>query len=112
MVRGYEVPQVVVTIFNYEPPHFCHSCGAPFPWASRQARIWELNNILDEEDLDDASRLIVEEQLQALQDPDLDEREAIQRWEKVSKLAPGVMESGRRIVETVVSAAVKAQLGI
>lgn len=68
--------------------------------------------MLDEQDLDEADRLTVEEQLQALQDPDLDEQEQAQRWKKVRSLAPGLMQSGQHIVETVVSAAVKGQLGL
>lgn len=113
MIRGeYFVPGVLALTSDYAPPEFCHSCGAPFPWASRQARIWELQNLLDEEDLDEADRLTVREQLEALQNPDLDEEEQVQRWNKVTMLAPGIMQSGRRIIESVASAAVKSQLGI
>lgn len=97
---------------NYRPPEFCFSCGAPFPWASRQARIYELQNLLDEEQLDEVDRLTVTEHLNALLDPDLDEGEQVERWGRVKRLAPGLMASGQRIIETVVSTAVKAQLGL
>src|SRR5690606_36950705 len=97
---------------SYSPPEFCFSCGSPFPWATRQARIYELQNLLDEEDLDEADRLTVSEQLSALQDPDLDEAEQVERWSRIKKLSPGLMASGQRIIETVVTAAVKAQLGL
>ena len=40
------------------------------------------------------------------------EEEQRQRWERVGKLAPGLMAAGERIIETVVSAAIKAQLGL
>jgi hypothetical protein len=54
----------------------------------------------------------VSEQLQALQDPDLDEAEQVERWTRIKKVSPGLMASGQRIIETVVTAAVKAQLGL
>lgn len=82
------------------------------PWASRQARIYELENLLDEEALDEADRLTVSEQLAALRDPDLAEAEQIERWKRIKKVAPGLMTSGQRIIETVVTAAAKAQLGL
>ena len=82
------------------------------PWATRLARIYELQNMLDEEDLDEAARLTVSEQLTALQNPDLDEDEQVERWKRIRRLAPGLMTSGQRIVESVATAAVKAQLGL
>jgi hypothetical protein len=112
-LRGrYHVDGVISLGDEFSPPDFCFSCGSPLPWASRQARIWELQNLLDEEDLDEADRLSVSEQLQALQDPDLDEAEQVERWTRIKKVSPGLMASGQRIIETVVTAAVKAQLGL
>jgi hypothetical protein len=67
---------------------------------------------LDEQDLDEANRLAVREQLELLQDPDLSEEEQAERWRRIKKLAPGFMEAGGRIVESVVTAAVKGSLGL
>jgi len=97
---------------DYEPPDFCDQCGAPHPWASRQARLYELENILDEQELSDADRLVVQEQLQALREPDVPEEEQQERWLRIKKLAPGLINAGGRIVETVVSDAIKGQLGL
>jgi hypothetical protein len=84
-IRGYyHVPGVTSFTGDYTPPRFCDSCGAPFPWLDRQGRIFELENMLDDEDLDDASELAVREQLRALADPDLDEGEERKRWEPSS----------------------------
>jgi hypothetical protein len=50
MIRGsYIVPGFIGVGFDYERPDFCGDCGNPFPWASRQARIYELMNLLDAE---------------------------------------------------------------
>lgn len=112
-IRGsYETPGAVLLGAKYAPPDFCYQCGGPFPWASRQARIWELQNLLDEEELDEADRLTAREQLHALLDPDLDEDEQEERWRRIRKSAPGLMSSGRRIIESVVAAGVKSQLGL
>jgi hypothetical protein len=113
MIRGrYRVEGVVNFAEEYSPPEFCFNCGSPMPWATRLARIYELQNMLDEEDLDEAARLTVSEQLTALQNPDLDEDEQVERWKRIRRLAPGLMTSGQRIVESVATAAVKAQLGL
>lgn len=113
IIRGeYYVEGISAIGFRYTPPEFCHSCGKPYPWASRQARIWELRNLLDEEDLDEADRLTVSEQLDALLDPDLSEEEQAERWARVKKIAPGFMKSGQKIMESVMTAAIKAQLDL
>ena len=99
---------------GYEPPQFCDNCGAPFPWVDRQGRIYQLENMLDDEDLDPATELSVREQLEALRDPDLSEEEQRKRWERVRKGAPGLWEKSgaRSILESVVSAAIRSQLGL
>src|SRR3712207_6503625 len=72
-IRGYyDVPGVVDLTGGYTPPRFCDLCGRPFPWLDREGRIFLLENMLDDEDLDGADELAVREQLRALADPDLD----------------------------------------
>lgn len=95
-------------------PDFCEDCGAPFPWLSRQGRIYLLENMLDKEDIDGATRLAVQEQLEALVNPDLEEAEEERHWQRVKALVPGSWEKSgaQKILETVVSAAIKAQLGL
>jgi hypothetical protein len=63
---------------------------------------------------DPADELAAREQLQALVSPDLDEDEERRRWERVRKAAPGLWEKSgaRSILDSVISAAVKAQLGL
>ena len=111
-IRGeLEVPGVV-SFVPFEPNDFCHNCGTPFSWAGRQARIYQLQNLLDEEDLDEATRLAVAEELEALATAPHNEEEEARRWQRIQQMAPGLMQSGQKIVETVVTAAIKAQLGL
>jgi hypothetical protein len=94
------------------PQSFCGSCGAAFPWVDRKGRIYQLENLLAAEGLDEAAELEVREQLAALARTDLGEDEAAERWQRVKRLAPGLLQTGRTIVEGLASAAVRAQLGI
>jgi hypothetical protein len=114
---GGRIQGLVVTrygaVYGYGAPEFCDLCGAPHPWASRQARLYELQNMLDEQDLDEASRLTVREQLEALQDTEhMSEKEQEERWLRIKRLAPGLVSAGSRIVESVASGAIKDALGL
>jgi hypothetical protein len=99
---------------NYRPPAFCDGCGAVHPWATREQRIYELENLLDEEDIEEADRLIVLDHLERLRrQPDLDEKEQGRLWSAIKQKAPGlVAASGQRIIESLATAAIKAQLGL
>ncbi len=68
--------------------------------------------MLADEKLDPADELTVKEQLEALANPDLSDEEAGKRWGRVKALAPGLWERGQPILESVVTAAIKAQLGL
>ena len=68
--------------------------------------------MLDEQQLDPADRLTVQEQLQALRETDVPEDEQEKRRERIKKLAPGLIGAGGRIIESVVSAEVKTHLGL
>jgi hypothetical protein len=114
-IRGrYRVPGVIGFGGEYKPPDFCEDCGAPFPWLSRQGRIYLLQDMLDSEELDPADKLEAAEQLQALTNPDLDVEEQLQRWERFKHAAPALWErsGAQRILESVVSASIKAGLGL
>lgn len=100
---------------NYSPPSFCDGCGAPHPWASRQARIFELENLLDEEDIDEAARLVVTENLRQLQelDPDEDPDREQRLWKSIRRHAPGLFAGpGKQILTTVVDIYTRRALGI
>jgi hypothetical protein len=115
MIRGdYFVPGFIGAGVAYKRPEFCPSCGVPYPWASRQSRIYELGNLLEEEDLDPAAELQVREQLAALEDPDLGEVEQVTRWERIRAAAPAFWQKSgaQQIITTLVLAEGKKQLGL
>lgn len=93
-------------------PPFCEFCGSPHPWADRKSRVYQLENLLDAEDLDEPTRLKVHSELEALSKSDLPEEEEAQRWRRVKEMAPGLIDAGQRIIESVVSAAIRAQVGL
>lgn len=97
---------------KFDPPAFCDSCGAPHPWAGRQAMIYQLENLLDDEDLDGASQLEARDQLERLRVGGLDEQEDVKVWTRLKELAPGVLKSGAQIVTAVATQAALKQLGL
>jgi hypothetical protein len=84
----------------------------PHPWAGRQALIYQLQNLLDDEPVSKADELIVRENLKALLNADLPEDDQERRWQKVVRLAPGLMKSGREILVSVVTEATMQVLGL
>jgi hypothetical protein len=112
-IRGYHlIPGVIHG--TYTKPDFCDKCGAAFPWVGRAARIYELQNRLDEEELDPANELLVREQLEALANPDLEEAEQVKRWQRIKTAAPDFLlrAATSPIVTSLVTAEAKKQLGL
>lgn len=96
-----------------KPEKFCFSCGAPYPWADRDALIMQLRNVLEfEPGLDDATRLEVSEQIAVLSGPDEDSKRRVKAGEALRKLAPKGWEAAQPILQTLVSAELKKQLGL
>jgi hypothetical protein len=114
-IRGVLITPGVVNLGQtYTPPQFCDQCGTPHPWAGRQARIYELQNKLDEEELDSGTELVVREQLEGLLDPDLDEEEQAKRWKRIKSSAPGFLEKAatQPIVTSLLTAWLKKEVGL
>jgi hypothetical protein len=113
-IRGYYHVPNVFGGYTYERHDFCDGCGAAFPWVGRKARIYELQNRLDEEELDPATELVVREQLEALIDPDMDEVEQVKRWQRIKSAAPDFLLKAATspIVTGLVTAEAKKQLGL
>ena len=95
---------------DYRRPSFCDSCGSAYPWATRVERIYELENLLDEQDIDDADRVVVSDNLRRLrEEEELSEKDQRVLWERV-KVAAGTALTSERVaavVEGVVSAAIR-----
>lgn len=106
---------VLLSIRSAEKPIFCDGCGAAHPWATRAERIFELENLLDQENLDEADRLFVHDRLRELREGEgLDEKRERQLWSQIRDRAGKFLkaEPVQKIVETLVSAVVRHQLGI
>jgi hypothetical protein len=98
-----------------ERPGFCDGCGAAHPWATREERIFELENIVDEDAIDEADRVFIHDRLRELRESEgLDDRRERLLWTQIrdrsSKflLSPPVM----RITETLITAALRRDLKV
>lgn len=111
-IRGWHVVPGVIGGAPYKPPDFCDNCGSPHPWANRQARLWELENLLDDEEISDADRLTIREQIEALQNPDLGDEEQAERWTRIRKAAGAFRGPALSIFESVTTAAIKAHMNL
>jgi hypothetical protein len=111
---GSEIPghAIGVTTARWAPPRFCLECSTPFPWLDRAGRIYLLENMLDNEEVDEATRLEVREELQALAATDLPAEEQERRWAKVKSMAPGLWQSSQQILVSIVTAEAKTRLGL
>jgi hypothetical protein len=102
--------------FRPDPlPSFCDGCGAAHPWATREERIYELENILDEEDIDEADRVFIHDRLRELRVAEsLDEKRERQLWTQIRDRSGKFLTSPpvQRITETLITAAIRSQLGI
>jgi hypothetical protein len=114
-IRGRWIePGVINMGQTYAPPPFCDQCGSPHPWAGREARIYELQNLLDEEQLGPAEELVVHEQLTALLNPELDEKEQLKRWKRIREAAPDFLlkTASQPIVVSLITGVARKELGL
>jgi hypothetical protein len=101
-----------------KPHPFCFDCGAPCPWATREERVAQLYNLLDsEESVSVADRLEVIEAIDMMAKPDEDFEgggvaERARAARKIAKLAPGVWRAVVPVLQTLLGAALKQELGI
>jgi hypothetical protein len=99
----------------WERPTFCDRCGSAHPWATREQRIFELENILDEEEIDEADRLFLHERLRELREQDdLDERRERQLWSQIKQRGGAFLTSAPvlKIAQDLITAKVRHDLNI
>lgn len=99
----------------FRPRAFCDGCGRALPWASRQQRTWELQNLLDQQGVDEADRVWIGEQLQRLQSESasLSEKQERDIWAGIKRRAPELFTgTGSAIIGGLVTAAIKPFLGL
>ena len=85
-IRGIvKIPGVIVTGRRpYMPPRFCHSCGLPYPWADRQTRLGEIENLIVRHGLaKGADELELREVIERLGNPELSDEKGVAGWSRV-----------------------------
>ena len=67
-----------------------------------------------EADPDPATRLKLEDELEALRDPDISEEEELERWKRIRRYAETAWEAGgvKQIVATLITATARSKLGL
>jgi hypothetical protein len=92
-IRGdYFVPGVIAAS-TASRPSFRDGCGSAFPWATREERIFELENLLDEEDIEEADRVVIQDQLRRLGNAELTEKDERQAWSVIGRRAGAALKS-------------------
>jgi hypothetical protein len=105
-IRGdYFVPGVIA-VSTASRPSFCDGCGSAFPWATREERIFELENLLD--------RVVIQDQLRRLTNAELSDRDERQAWSVIGRRAGAALKNPSvvRVLEGLITAGLRNQLGI
>jgi hypothetical protein len=91
-----------------QPNPFCVGCSLPFPWASREQRIGQLQNLAAEDGLSDAERLELVEELAILSKPEdqADHPRQIRALTTIKRLAPRAYALALPIFQSTISAEV------
>lgn len=87
-------------------PYFCEDCGAMYPWAGKEQKIYELKNRLRLEGLEEADFKEISEQLEKLKRDDLSSEDEKRVWAKVKEKAGAVL-SNEGIMDLMLSIAGK-----
>jgi hypothetical protein len=115
-IRGeLHIPGQVWLEENFAPRKFCDSCGEPYPWATRQDRIYQLENILDQQDIDDTDKLLVREELERLrvEGPTLEPDAQAAIWRRIKQRAPGLVTGAAwQIGQSLLTAYVQQKAGL
>lgn len=111
LLGGYEG----VVSFDTEPPDpFCIECGSPHRWATREQRLEQLATLIEFEDLDDATMLVVEEQIALLARPvdQTSDEVAAQAVSRLRSVAPHALDVMKPVLVSFLSKASIAAAGL
>jgi hypothetical protein len=113
-IRGEFYQTGVRDFSDYTPPAFCDGCGSPYPWATREQRIDQLENLLDGEAIEEVVRLQIHEDLDQLRiATDLDDKRHLATWNRVKKNAPELFrDAGLKILITLLTSSLQHELGL
>jgi hypothetical protein len=84
-IRGDYFLPGVIGVSTASRPSFCDEWGSASPWATREERIFELENLLDEEDIEEADRVVIQDELRRLGNAVLTEKDERQAWSVVGR---------------------------
>jgi hypothetical protein len=94
------------------PESFCWICGAAYPWATREERVGKLYDLIDHEDLDEATLLTIGEQIAVLSAPvdeETDERRG-RALDRLQSLVPKAYEAMLPVLQSLATAEMKRKL--
>lgn len=113
-IRGYEKGSMSAQ--EFKAPEFCTGCGAAFPWASRQAIVWHIENQLgDETGLGEGDRRVLIERLSELtKQPDSEaaERKQAEVLGYLREKAPKAYEAALPSILSIATSVIKVHLGL
>ena len=111
-IRGHYFAPLVISFAEFVPDNFCDFCGKAFPWASQQARIWELENVLDEQCLNENDRQQISFQLEMIASGKLQESDEINAWNKIKNAMGNAVNNERvkSLVFDLVGSYIKTQV--
>ena len=112
-LMGIPVGHIVI---DWKPKDFCYKCGQPYPWATREAIAYHVENMLEEEpDLSDGDRRALREQLDTLRESPADaasEKRQVAAVRFLQKAAPKVWQVAQPIIQVLLTSEAKRQLGL
>lgn len=111
-IQGHLSGPGILIPSTYNPPDFCLKCGNPHPWASRQARLWHLENLLERENLSTAERLKIHERFENLRSDKISENDEIRHWRYIADKVPALVRVGKPIIANLVSQIVLKKLDL
>ncbi len=95
------------------PGHFCSRCGGPFPWADRQAIVYRLENLLEEDSgLDAHDRLELKEKIAMLIANDSSEKNRLAAGQFIMKIVPKAWTVAEPVLRAVLTATTLRELGL
>ena len=114
-IRGRYHDPGLTDLDPFIPSPFCDGCGEPYPWTTMQDRIYQLENLLDEEDIDDSTKLLVRDDLERLRvgGAELDQDSQLAIWRRIKGRAPGLLAGAAWSVgQSLFNAYLKQKLGL
>lgn len=113
-IRGHKAGNGLFEFNDIPNPGFCDVCAYLFPWASRADKIYELENRLDAEDIDEDNRKIINTELEKLINPNLSEEDQHRIWARVSEKAGQALRNPAvtQLIENIASKVIVARMGL